>query len=335
MRRLLCQALCLSILLCSVPELSANSQQTGSGFTVSRKAIWSPTDEMIQNLEEKCKATGLNGFAGCFISFMQSSGASPEAIQFAKLLNGEGYLRDFRKRLGVDVAYVTYPFRANENDAVLFVNGSPQIVDVDGQSVIQSINIKSDPVYAQLASKSSKLEIFPGDRSATDQPALERNTQGGQRFIVRYNVVNGCHACEIMAYALVAFDFTKEGKFIGTEFMGLSDQSTASVRPRMRFTNPRAIIDTRVGQQFSLVLFSNHSVGNHWELATPIDQTIVKLVDTAFEPPDPDQSNPRGKEVWTFIATQKGSTTISVKQVFRNAQRSAQATPKNFKIVIN
>jgi len=332
MRSLLSVVLCFSALLCAIPEPPVNAQQPNAQFTLTRRAIWAPTDEMVQGAGDKCKSPGVARIEQCFISFMRDSGATHDAIEFARQINGQGYLRDLRKRLGVDVAYVTYPFRANENDAVLLINRNLKIIDVDSADVLNKVDIKSDATYKQLSPKYPNMTILPGDRTSTDQPALEMNTQQGQRFIVRYNVVNGCHACQIVAYALIAFDFTPQGDFIGTEFLGLSDQSSAPVRPRMRFSNPRATIDTRVGEQFSLVLFANHNNGFHWELASPIDPSLLSQVDNTFEPPDADKVV--GKEVWTFKVLQKGKTTISVKRVGPRKTPLA-ADSEVFTIVIN
>jgi ketosteroid isomerase-like protein len=45
---------------------------------------------------------------------------------------------------------------------------------------------------------------------------------GGQRFIITYALLNGCHACEVAGSAHVAFDFDRAGNLLRTHLLGLT-----------------------------------------------------------------------------------------------------------------
>jgi hypothetical protein len=70
-----------------------------------------------------------------------------------------------------------------------------------------------------MASANPDVDIFPGDRGGTTYPEVEVLPQGGQRFIVSYYLLKGCHACSRLGTARFAFDFDSAGKFLGTRFL--------------------------------------------------------------------------------------------------------------------
>ena len=62
---------------------------------------------------------------------MKKAGASPAALAFTRRTGSQAYLRALREAGNVDVALAIYPFRANENEVWLLVNGDPPLIDVD------------------------------------------------------------------------------------------------------------------------------------------------------------------------------------------------------------
>ena len=50
---------------------------------------------------------------------------------------------------------------------------------------------------------------------------LVTSPQGGQRFIFRYRVLAGCHACPTLAEVRVAFDFTPDGTYQSFHLLNL------------------------------------------------------------------------------------------------------------------
>lgn len=148
---------------------------------------------------------------------MQKAGAPHAAVAFARGLDGQGYLRALRETGRVDVALAEYPFRANENEVCLLVNGTPPVVDVDDLAVLDRGALAANPEYAALSRTYPRIAIFPGNRGSARGPAALRLSGGGQRFVVSYSLRDGCHACKIIGEVGLRFDFDVEGRFRGVE----------------------------------------------------------------------------------------------------------------------
>src|SRR5207253_1609130 len=127
-----------------------------------------------------------------------------------------GFLRDFREAGPVDVAYVEYVFRANENLAYYLVNSGPSLIDVDDLKILPTSSLESDERYKAIKARYPSVSIWPGDRNSTGYPIVEALANGGERFVVSYWLQNSCHACERIGSVQFAFDFDKNGKFLGT-----------------------------------------------------------------------------------------------------------------------
>jgi hypothetical protein len=150
---------------------------------------------------------------------MRAAGASPQAMAFAKAHSDKGliFVRAFRKVGVVDIAYVEYPFRANELEGVLLVNGDPSIIDVDSQKFVKRENFSTNPTYATQANKHPQISIWPGDRYHTDKPIVKNLGSGQQSFAVDYILRNGCHACAKIGTVSLIFTFDQQGRFGGTQ----------------------------------------------------------------------------------------------------------------------
>jgi hypothetical protein len=187
--------------------------------TVDQRALWQPGMQGMRDIRQVCGSA--RDFGDCFARQMERQGASRQAVAFTNLIGNTGYLRDFRDTGRVDIAYVNYPFRANENQGWLLVNGSPKVVDVDDLGNIPQSELMKNPQYAALARKYRNIAIFPGDRSGSAYPTV-RPFGGGQRFLVDYKLVDGCHACQQIGSLHMAFDFDGHGRFLGAHFHGLN-----------------------------------------------------------------------------------------------------------------
>ena len=72
-------------------------------------------------------------------------------------------------------------------------------------------------------------------------------------------------------------------------------------------------IEVENGQKFTIILESNPTTGFGWQLAKPLDESIVKFIDSEFRtlatkfPPPPGTG---GIEIWTFEAIGVGTTEI-------------------------
>jgi hypothetical protein len=188
---------------------------------VGAEAIWKPPVSTVQEIKSKCAALNGQSFQNCFLSGMEKAGASPQAVDFMRRSDG-AYLREFRRVGPVDIAYVTYPFRANENEGVWLVNGTPASVDVDNQRLLSKADLAKNANYAGLAKQYPQITLWPGDRNGTDEPIVKDLPQKGRRFVVSYRLRNQCHACAVVGSAQFGFDFDQSGKFLGTKLLQVS-----------------------------------------------------------------------------------------------------------------
>jgi inhibitor of cysteine peptidase len=79
-------------------------------------------------------------------------------------------------------------------------------------------------------------------------------------------------------------------------------------------SNPDHPIDVSAGQEFKIVLDSNPTTGFEWQLASPLDETLVTLVGNAYTAAStPGQTGAGGKHTWTFKAVRQGHTVIALK----------------------
>ena len=186
---------------------------------LSSAAKWQPGTETFQKIMARC--VNAPQADQCRAKAMREAGASAQAVAFAKLTGYYGFMRAFRETGAVDIAYALYPYRANENNGFLLVNGEPQVVDVDDYKLIPEGELKANPIYANLLRSNPELSVFPGDRSDTRYPVAEKLPGGGQRFLVSY-VLQTCHACAQLATATFAFDFDAKGKFIGVKLRAVT-----------------------------------------------------------------------------------------------------------------
>jgi hypothetical protein len=203
--------------------------------SVGPGAVWRPSAEKIRMIMQKCGNGVPPELNVCFLKQMRASGASPEAVSFSQQLNENtkgliGFLHDFREAGGVDVGYVEYVFRANENLACYLVNGIPPLVDVDNTKILETNRLERNIRYAALKTRYPKISIWPSDRSITMYPLARKLSKGGKRFVVSYWLQNGCHACERVGSVQFAFDFDETGKFLGTQFESVQGAAAAGQR---------------------------------------------------------------------------------------------------------
>ena len=84
-------------------------------------------------------------------------------------------------------------------------------------------------------------------------------------------------------------------------------------KPQGQFTDPEKQIATSPGQEFKITLGSNRTTGFMWELAAPLDESVVKLSGSEYKAPQSRLEGAGGAEVWTFRAVGRGQTTITIK----------------------
>lgn len=185
---------------------------------VTAAAVWRPPAGFMARFHGECDGRRGAGFDACFVAAMQRAGASAAAVDFARHLDGEAYLQRLDQTGGpVAVAHVFYPFRANENDAWLLVNGTPPLIDVDDSKYLAFAALHAALPYREIERHFPNVSFWPGDRG-TAKPQIR---MAGQEIVVGYLLRDQCHACAIVGEARFAFDFDHSGRFLGTRLVSV------------------------------------------------------------------------------------------------------------------
>jgi predicted secreted protein len=308
-RILMLTGLCLFLAAAPLQGTEAPKPAT----VIGPAAQWSPEAAVMEKIRADCAPLAGTVFEACFLDGMQRSGASVEAVAFTKSIGNTGYLRALRRFGPVDIAQVVYPFRANENDGFLLINGNPPQIDVDDLNFLSPEDLKKDPCYHRLKRKYPAVMLWPGDRSAGEYPLQERTPEGGQRFMVRYRLLNGCHACELAGRVRYAFTFDKTGRFLGTAYLGVEQALDSPSLNDAVFSDPARPVCVRAGQVFILKLRSNPTTGYMWELAESLNERIVRFVGREYQTDITDRVGAGGTEIWTFRAVGTGEEQIRLK----------------------
>jgi len=187
-----------------------------SGKAIGADAVWHPGSLVIRQIGQVCPQGG-----GCFIDEMRKAGASAPAVQFTERLIAHGFpfcfMRSFEALGRVDMVKVDCPFMANTMGFTLLVNGSPLIVSLGDKKILADIDLRQAPQYASIIQKYAKAEIWPDGAFV----AMKKRADGGQRFIWKHKLLNGCRACEFAGTAIVAYDFDCTGHFRGVKLLAL------------------------------------------------------------------------------------------------------------------
>jgi predicted secreted protein len=285
---------------------------------IGPEAQWAAPADAITVIHKECDALVGLAFGECFVSVMGKLGASPRALAFARRMENAAYLREFRDTGIVDVAYIFFPFRANENYGCLLVNGEPPIVNVDDLQELPQDDLSADSAYRALAAR-YRITIWPAERTGKHGPAVLHLPGGGQRFVVTYRLRDFCHACKVVGMAAFAFDFDAGGRFLGRRLIvvrageGGGEAETSPKIDGQTSLPPR--VEVEAGKEFSIVLLSNHTTGYQWQVATPLDEQIVRRVGSEYVAPTVSRPGAGGKEVWTFRAVGLGRTEIALQHV--------------------
>lgn len=193
-----------------------------TSLTVSPQAVWKESATLSQQLQ-KCTDLSATDPNVCLCNAMKAAGASPEAIAFARSMKDDpAWVQAFRESGRVDIAGITYPFHANENQGILLVNGTPSPIDVDLLEDLPQGDLEKNSTYSSLKKRFPEISIWPGDRYHLDAIAATNLPDGGQRFSVPFILRNGCHACEEIGAATFGFDFASNGKFSGIKLVTVS-----------------------------------------------------------------------------------------------------------------
>ncbi len=173
-------------------------------------AVWHPAADFLTDFHAQCDGLSGGAFDACFAAAMAKAGASQAALDFTRNLGDQGYLRALDQTGGpIAIAHAVFPFRANENDAWLLVNGTPPLIDVDDRQHLPLPPPRASAAYAEIRRRYPNVGLWPGDRGAS-QPEVSQN---GREIIVGYLLRDLCHACAIVGRVRYEFDFAADGNF--------------------------------------------------------------------------------------------------------------------------
>jgi predicted secreted protein len=239
------------------------------------------------------------------------------AIAFTRSFGNGAFIRRLRETGRVDIAYIVYPFRANENFGILLVNGDPPVIDVDEMYALPTETMEQDKAFMAIRKAYPKVTIWPGERLPKHYPVAEALPDGGQTFIIPYTLRNLCHACEVVGAAFFAFDFDREGKSAGIRFVRVEPavKKTAKTEARKENEQIRFVVMAEEGKEFTVRLSANRTTGYQWRPVGSLDERIVKLVRSEYVVFDPGRVGGGGEEIWTFLAAGRGDTEITMEYV--------------------
>jgi hypothetical protein len=194
-----------ALLATSTPAPTPTAGAPSGSMDIGAESVWDPLqDEANLGRLHACTAP----MTDCVTAIMQDSNASPQAIDFFKLTGW--FLSDIQEMGRVDLGTIVDPWRANDNVQSALLNGTPKVVYPESEA--QSAAIELDPNYDALAATFPALGLWPGDNVFE---ALTTVDSGGQRFVLQFRLVDGCHACGTGYSARVAFDFDTDGTYLG------------------------------------------------------------------------------------------------------------------------
>jgi len=224
--------LAFALLVSSLVTFAQTSQTPLSGTPVMGRitaaSVWQMPSTFLGAAHKACdNATPPPAFADCFIYQMSKAGAAPAAVAFTRMLQkpsgGDlGIMSGFNPVGPVDVAFITYPLRANTNYGLVFVNGTPKIINAEDLKLLDQATMQQSPQFQNTKNQFPQVAVWPGDRDGTTWPNSSKNPDGSLSFTLGYPLINGCHACARAGFAEFNWNFSPQGKFLGTSFMGMT-----------------------------------------------------------------------------------------------------------------
>src|ERR1700719_1600648 len=310
----------------STKEAPANALKVAKKVTVN--VVFAGDTKFVDTVKGSCEDARGDKLQDCFAEEMKKAGATAAAVEFSKQLGEPGFVRDFRAAGPVDIAYVFYPYRANENQSWLIVNGAPPAIDADNSKLVMiaARALKNNAAYAGLARAHPDASPWPGDRYSTETPDVEMGAKGGVHIIVNYRLREKCHSCAVLGHAWHSFEFDAKGIFAGARLMAIS--VTRDKGPVVRATSEMVgtSVTTSVGEEITIALPVKEAAGSEWILAKALDTPKVRLIEHSHVAPPAGNGAAGTEGLWKFAALGAGTTQIAF-------QRGAEK-PISFKVIV-
>lgn len=305
------------------PRQTESTPATPQKVTVT--AVFNADEKFVDAAKSACQDLDSDKLQDCFAAQMKKAKASPAAAEFSQQLGEPGFLRDYKVAGPVDIAYVLYPYRANENQSCLIVNGQPAVIDVDNHKIVGAGALQYNSTYQALSRAHKDLSLWPSDRYSIEVPDIEMGPGAGPRIVVNYRLREKCHACAVLGHAWYSFDFDSKGKFQGARFMAVTTthDKTAPLR------DARKPIATAAGEEFTIALPVKAAGPAEWTLARGLDTQKVRLIEHTHVAP-PSATGAAGREeLWKFAALGPGATIIE----FSKSRETAKT--QKFHVIIH
>jgi len=295
---------------------------------VTVNVVFAGDTKFVDAVKSGCQDLHPDKLQDCFAGAMKKAGASTAAVEFSKQLGEPGFVRDFRVAGPVDVAYVLYPYRANENQSWLIVNGDPAAIDVDNSKLvtIAARALKNNSAYTGLAKAHPDLSPWPGDRYSTEMPDVEMGAKGGVHIIVNYRLREKCHSCAVLGHAWYSFEFDAKGLFAGARLMAISVTRDKAPMTRAMSKTGSTPVGSTVGEELTIALPVKDAAASEWTLAKALDSAKVRLIEHSHVAPPAGNGAAGTEELWKFAALGAGTTEIAF-------QRTGEK-PVTFKVVV-
>jgi hypothetical protein len=307
-------------------EAAKNDVKVAKAVTVN--VVFAGDTKFVDAVKAICQDPHADKLQDCFAGEMKKAGASDAAVEFSRQLGEPGFVRDFRAAGPVDIAYVLYPYRANENQSWVIVNGTPPAIDVDNSKLvtIAARALKNNASYTGLAKAHPDLSPWPGDRYSTEIPDVEMGANGGVHIIVNYRLREKCHSCAVLGHAWYSFEFDAKGIFAGARLMAIS--VTREKAPVVRATSKMVgtSVATSVGEELTIALPVKDAAASEWTLAKALDTAKVRLIEHSHVAPPAGNGAAGTEELWKFAALGAGTTQVAF-------QRGAEK-PITFRVVV-
>lgn len=207
--------------------LLASLAQSQNALRIDASAVFKMPPGFVGGAQTACGSPASSGFLDCVVQQMTKAGASPAATNFTRELfkqnHGEvGFMTSFQASHPVDIAWITYSWRPDHQYGLLLVNGQPAIVNVEDIKLLDRKGMQQSFQFKDLQNQFPKVEIYAGDRDGQTWPQSQPGDSGGTQFVLSYPLRNGCLTCAHAGDAIFTWNFSSQGKFLGTSFMGMT-----------------------------------------------------------------------------------------------------------------
>ena len=211
------------------PNISLLPQSGAPTGKIGPSSVWQIPSTFPDVVHKACdSAAQPPSFADCFINQMSKAGASPAAVAFTRMLQKQsggdvGVMSGFNKVGPVDVAFVVYPLRANTNNGILFVNGTPEDRQRRGPASC-SIRQPCNRVRSSRTPRRNSPRSACGPATATAPPGPTPTPIPRAACRSPWAIRCSTAATPAQRVGTVEFNwkFGPTGKFLGTIFMGMT-----------------------------------------------------------------------------------------------------------------